>query len=295
MAHPSATPTAAPRPIAATMLARLAASLLCTLASLAPPQAHGATPHPSVQRQLIGAAVARMAPSPPGQAAVYYLGFAGYGEQKVFRKEEELATSVLGARFGSTGRSLQLVNDIHDRKSYPLASYENFHVAVQEIGRRMNRERDVLVLMLTSHGSRQDGIAVTNGRLIDDALSPADVRKALDEARIRWRVIVVSACYSGIFIPKLKSDTTLIITAADARHSSFGCADDRDLTWFGEALLQDSVPHACSLPAAFEQTSRLIHRRESEQREIHSNPLMNLGPRMGERLAQLYLAPAGCR
>ena len=60
----------------------------------------------------------------------------------------------------------------------------------------------------------------------------------LDESHIRWRVIIVSACYSGIFIPVLKNDSTLIMTAADSRHSSFGCDDTRDLTYFGEALLQ---------------------------------------------------------
>ncbi len=109
------------------------------------------------------------------------------------------------------------------------------------IGRRMHRDRDTLVLMLTSHGNDTDGIAITNGRMREDALSPEDVRKILGEARIRWRVIIVSACYSGIFIPVLKNDSTLIMTAADSRHSSFGCDDTRDLTYFGEALLHDAL------------------------------------------------------
>ena len=104
-------------------------------------------------------------------------------------------------------------------------------------------------------------------------------RKILNESHIRWRVIIVSACYSGIFIPVLKNDSTLIMTAADARHSSFGCDDTRDLTYFGEALLQDALPHACSLNQAYADTARIIHRREADEGDIHSNPKLFVGPR----------------
>jgi hypothetical protein len=223
---------------------------------------------------------------------VYFVGFAGYGEQKVFRKEAELAQKVFGARYATANRSLLLVNDIHDRRTYPLATFNNLRAAVDAIGRRMHPDRDTLVLMLTSHGNDEDGIAITNGRMPEDALAPEDVRKILNEAHIRWRVIIVSACYSGIFIPVLKTDSTLIMTAADARHSSFGCDDTRDLTYFGEALLQDALPHACSLTQAYADTARSIRRRESDEGDIHSNPKLFVGPRMQARLAQLDAAAA---
>jgi hypothetical protein len=285
----------------ATTLPRLisigfATALMCATMVLAPLRARGQMPPPQapVQRELIDAAVAHMAPSPADRAAVYYVGFAGFGEQPVFRKEEELAISVFGTRFGSALRSLELVNDIHDRRTYPLATYGNLRFAVQSIGHRMDRERDVLVLMLTSHGNA-DGIAVTNGPVIQDVLSPSDLQRVLDEAHIRWRVIVVSACFAGVFIPQLQSDTTLIITAADAGHTSFGCADNRDLTWFGEALLQDALPEACSLPSAFEDARFLIRRRESEQGVTHSNPQLYLGVQMREKLGQVDTPGVHCR
>jgi hypothetical protein len=223
---------------------------------------------------------------------VYFVGFAGFGEQKVFRKEAELAQQVFGSRFATGNRSLLLVNDIHDRRTYPLATFDNLRVAVNAIGRRMHPERDTLVLMLTSHGNDADGIAITNGKLPEDALSPEDVRKILNESHIRWRVIIVSACYSGIFIPVLKNDSTLIMTAADAHHSSFGCDDTRDLTYFGEALLHDALPHACSLDQAYTDMAGIIRRRETEEGEIHSNPKLFVGPRMAARLPQLDAAAA---
>ncbi len=239
------------------------------------------------QPRRVAAEVDRMAPPLAGKTNVFFVGFAGYGEQRVFRREEELARRVFGQRFGSLDRSVELVNDVHDRTTYPLATFDNLRYALRLIGRRMDRGRDVLVLVLTSHGSPDDGIAITNGDLVDDALSPRDVRQVLNEAGIRWRVIVASACYAGIFIRPLRNDTSLIMTAADSRHSSFGCADDRDLTYFGEALIKDSMPDACSLQDAFATARRIIRRRETEEGDIHSNPQIYVGARMLAKLRTL--------
>jgi hypothetical protein len=239
------------------------------------------------QRQCIAAAIARFAPRLAGETNVFFVGFAGYGEQRVFRKEAQLARRVFGARFGSVDRSLELVNDVHDRTTYPLATFENLRYALRLIGRRMDPRQDVLVLVLTSHGSPDAGIAITNGALIDDDLSPGDLRKILDDSQVRWRVIVASACYAGIFVRPLATDTSLIMTAADSRHSSFGCADDRDLTYFGEALFADAMPRACSLENAFAAAQRIIRRRESAEGDIHSNPQIFLGARMRMKLASI--------
>ncbi len=244
------------------------------------------------QQDCIAAAVARLAPRVPGTTNVFFVGFAGYGEQRVFRKEAELARRIFGVEFGSLDRSLELVNDIHDRTTYPLATFDNLRYALRLIGRRMDRQQDVLVLVLTSHGSPDAGIAITNGELVDDDLSPRDVRQVLAEAGIRWRIIVASACYAGIFLRPLATDTSLILTAADSRHSSFGCADDRDLTYFGEALFADAMPHACSLEEAFAAARRIIRRRESEEGEIHSNPQIYLGARMRAKLRRMEQADA---
>jgi Peptidase C13 family len=249
-------------------------------------------PPPQVQRRALIATVARMDRGNAARGDVYFVGFAGFGEQKVFRKEAELAQQVFGARYATGSRSLLLVNDIHDRRTYALATFDNLRTAVDAIGRRMHRDRDTLVLMLTSHGNDEDGVAITNGKMPEDALSPKDVRRILDEAHIRWRIVIVSACYSGIFIPVLKTDSTLVMTAADARHSSFGCDDTRDLTYFGEALLQDALPHACSLPAAFADLDRIIRQRETDEGEIHSNPKLFVGTKVQPKLLQLDAAAA---
>jgi len=238
------------------------------------------------QPARIAAAVARVAPSQAGKPAVYFVGFAGDGSQEVFRRETLFASEVFGARFGTLERSVLLINDLDDRDSYPIASVTGLEQALKVLAARMDREQDVLVLFLSSHGS-EDGLEVENGTLPLAQLAPEDVREALDAAGIRWRVVVVSACHSGVFLDALKSDTAAIVTASDAAHNSFGCEDDRELTWFGEAFLKDSLPGSASLEDAFHKAAGLIARREEADHQVHSNPQLYVGEAMQKKLAEL--------
>jgi hypothetical protein len=238
------------------------------------------------QPARIAAAVARVEASQPGKPGVFFVGFAGDGRPGVFRREAQFAADVFGTRFGSTERTVLLINDADDRDSYPLASVSGLQQTLKILASRMNPEQDVLVLFLTSHGG-EDGLEVVNGSLPLAQLSPTDLREALDAAGIRWRVVVVSACYAGVFLDALKTDTSAVITAADAAHSSFGCEDDRELTWFGEAFLKDSLPRSTSLQEAFQKAAGLIAKREDAGHQTHSNPQLYVGPLMQKKLTEL--------
>jgi Peptidase C13 family len=237
------------------------------------------------------AAVEHMAPRQSDVANVFYLGFAGDGEQEIFKREELFAQQVLGEHFGSDDRSVDLINDNDDRDSYPLATVSGLQQSLKLIASRMDSSQDVLVLMLTSHGSRE-GLAVVNGTLPLMQLSPIDLQHALDESGIKWRVVIVSACYSGVFVDALQGADTLVITAADADHSSFGCDDDRDLTYFGEAFLQNSVPTTQTLQEAFKKAADLIQQRETSEHKTRSNPQISIGAHMRDKLAGLEGRPA---
>lgn len=245
------------------------------------------------QSARLVSAVEHMAPREAG-ANVFYLGFAGDGEQEIFKREALFAEQVLGEHFSSEDRSVSLINDSEDRDSYPLASVSALQQSLKLIASRMDTEQDVLVLMLTSHGS-PDGLEVANGSLPLAQLDPADLQRALDASGIKWRVIIVSACYAGVFIDALKGDDTLVITASDAKHSSFGCDDDRDLTYFGEAFLKDSVPGSKTLEEAFRKSATLIRQRELTEHKTPSNPQMSVGVNIRGKLAQIegQAAPSG--
>ena len=238
------------------------------------------------QSARVAAAVERVTPSESGTPAVFFVGFAGDGDQSIFKREAVFAQTVFADHFGSADRSLELINDVEDRDSYPLATVSGLADALKQLAGRMNPDQDVLVLTLTSHGSRE-GLEVSNGKLPLVQLGPTELRQALDESGIKWRVIVVSACYSGVFLEPLQTDTTLIATASDADHTSFGCADDRDLTYFGEAFLKDSIPTTASLEAAFKKAADLIQHRETAEKLEHSNPQLFVGPAIRQKLAAL--------
>jgi hypothetical protein len=240
------------------------------------------------ERERIAAAVDATAPGLPGVTDVYFVGFAGFGAQRVFRRESLLAEKRFAGRFGTAERSIQLINDERDRDTYPLATVSGLRAALQMLGDRMDRDDDVLILWLTSHGSEDEGLAVENGELpLAPSLSPSELRNALDDSGIQWRIIIISACYSGAFTSALKSPATLIITASDAEHTSFGCTDDRDLTYFGEAFLRDALPSAPSLEAAFVKARSLIDEREDAEHLTHSNPQIDIGPAIRKKLETL--------
>lgn len=95
-------------------------------------------------------------------------------------------------------------------------------------------------------------------------LPATELGKLLKESGIRWKVTVVSACYSGGFIAPLKDDHTLVITAARADRTSFGCADENDFTYFGRAFFKESLPGAKSFDDAFAKARILIAKWEEE-------------------------------
>jgi hypothetical protein len=135
-------------------------------------------------------------------------------------------------------------------------------------------------------------ISISNPGIRSDSLSAAQLAKALDHADIRWRVIVLSACYSGSFIDELSSERTIVLTAAAADRPSFGCSDDRHLTYFGEGFYRDALPGAPNLREAFEATRREITRREENEKLVPSLPQSFFGSLMEMRLGEIEAARA---
>ncbi len=69
----------------------------------------------------------------------------------------------------------------------------------------------------------------------------------------------------GVFIPRLADADTLVITAADANHASFGCEDKAKWTYFGDAFFNVALRRAKSLKDAFLLARSLVSKRELRQ------------------------------
>jgi hypothetical protein len=218
----------------------------------------------------------------------FFLGFAGVGEEKEFAEEIGLAARVLGDRFHIEGRGLSLINDERDLKRRPLATVSGLKYALRGLAARMRLDRDVLFLSISSHGSDDPGIAVSNSQLpLKDLMTDEDLVAALDDSGIKWRVIIISACYAGGFVEPLSDPQTIVITAAAADRTSFGCSNDRDLTYFGEAFYRDALPAAGSLRDAFEQAKAAIAARERLEHITPSDPQASFGAELESRLGSM--------
>ena len=90
---------------------------------------------------------------------------------------------------------------------------------------------------------------------------------------VRHKAVVIS-CYSGVFIPRLADVDTLVITAADANHASFGCEDKAKWTYFGDAFFNVALRRAPNLKDAFVLARALVEKRELRQGFEPSRPQM---------------------
>jgi hypothetical protein len=217
----------------------------------------------------------------------FFLGFAGVGEQKVFAQEIGLASRVLSERYGMENRALALINDERDLQRAPLASVSGLKYALRGLAGRMSLDRDVLFLVISSHGASEPAIAVSNSDLPLNDMTDEDLAEALSDSGIKWRVIIISACYAGGFIDALKNPRTIVITAAAADRTSFGCSNDRDLTYFGEAFFRDALPEARSLRDAFERAKTAIALRERREHVDASKPQAYFGAELEAKLAAM--------
>jgi hypothetical protein len=220
-------------------------------------------------------------------AQAFFMGFAGVGDQRVFAQEIGLASRVLGERFKIGDRHLSLINDQRDLRSAPLASVTGLNYALQGLAERMDPDEDVLFLSISSHGSEEPSIAVSNSGMPLTSLTAEDLAEALRESGIRWRVILISACYAGGFIDALRDPKTIVIAAAAKDRTSFGCSNDRDLTYFGEAFYRDALPEAKSLREAFKAAKTAIAARENREHQIASDPQAFFGTELEAKLATM--------
>jgi hypothetical protein len=157
----------------------------------------------------------------------------------------------------------------------------------KRIGSLMDRDHDVLFVFLTSHGTHDHRFSLSFWPLALYDLTPTDLRTLLDDAGIQNRVVVVSACYSGGFVDALKDPHTLVITAAAADRSSFGCSNEADFTWFGRAYFDEALRKTRSFTEAFALAAPVIAQRERQEGFDPSEPQIAEGAAIAAPLAVL--------
>ncbi|MGJ0485882.1 MAG: C13 family peptidase [Methylomicrobium sp.] len=239
------------------------------------------------QPLLLDKTLDRLRPQRNRHVDLFYVGFASFATEDVFSIEVDYIKRLFDTRFGTKGHSLNLVNHLETIDDTPLATATNLAIALKRIGKIMNREEDLLFLYLTSHGSSDHKLAVEFWPLPLNDISPAQLKAMLDQAGIKWRVIVVSACYSGAFVEALKGPHTLVATAAAQDRTSFGCGSESDFTYFGEAVFKEQLQGQFSLVSAFKAAAASIAEREQREKLEASQPQLWIGRSIEPYLAHL--------
>ena len=270
------------------------------------PAAHGGIdpryPNPAseavlaAQQNLLADALSGLEDERPGVTDLYFIGFAGDAPEDVFRKDVQAAQRVMDERWDTAGRSVVLINSPRTLLDTPIATVSNLRATLNEIGAAINPDEDVVMVYLASHGTADRGLEVALPPLELAQLSPAVLRTLLDEAGIKWRIVVVSACYAGTFVDALRDEQTLVMTASQADRASFGCSHRSDATYFGEALFEQGLAKSDSLLAAFELARRRVADREAAAGyKLPSNPQLDVGSEMANKLKELERGGAARR
>lgn len=239
------------------------------------------------QRSLLDSSIENIIEGKTGVSDLFFIGFAGDAEEDVFMNEAKSAQSVMDNYMNSFGRSLLLINNEKTVDSIPLANSHNLKISLKEIAMRMNIDEDIMVLFLTSHGTKDHRLVASFPPFKLNDLEPDFIHSALNAAGIKWRIIIISACFSGGFIERLSDPYTLLITAANSEQTSFGCGHNGQYTYFGEAYLEHGLKQERSFVKAFDIAKEIINKKENKENLESSDPQINIGSEIRKKLSQL--------
>lgn len=143
------------------------------------------------------------------------------------------------------------------------------------------------LVYVSSHGAPQ-------GVLVDDKIiSPGIMGRILDGACAQKpTVVILSACFSGVFVPALATPNRMILTAARPDRTSFGCGQDNKYPYFDDCVLQ-STGHSRDFPTLAQTVRTCVAEREiKEGMKPPSEPQVWIGPELRPMLP-LYAFPTG--
>ncbi len=163
------------------------------------------------------------------------------------------------------------------------ADYDTLDETVTTLTRTL---RGGFFFYFTSHGLPQ-GIVV-DGRILSPEGLAGFVNGACHDLPT---VIIMSACYSGVFVPALAADNRMILTAARPDRASFGRGVDYTYTFFDQCVLE-SFPTSRTFPELATAVQACVAAREEvEGATPPSEPQLYVGARAASLLEFYTLDP----
>jgi hypothetical protein len=199
--------------------------------------------------------------------------------EPVFDKDVQSLTKAFFKRFGAS-RSTAKFGYISNFLKRP--SPKNVNNAIADVSDQARDGNDVVIVFLTTHGT--EGLLALKPSANEQAtgVSADALRDFLKPAQNDQQIIILQACYSGSLIKGLKHPNRIIMTAAAADRTSFGCNPDSNNTWFTKAMIA-ALPTATNWSEVFEGTKSKVLAYESQQGikiSAQSNPQYYVGRNM---------------
>ena len=218
---------------------------------------------------LMAGALAGLPPQRPGVVDTYVL-VASFWNDPVFESEAKEAAAIIGRRYDAADRTIVLSagRGANQARSYAVSTPNNFNAALGRMGQIIDPKEDLVLVFFTSHGAPDGSVAIQEKGRMGGAIRAANLRDALGQAGIINKLVIVSACFSGHFILPFSDPNSVVLTAAAADKTSFGCEPSRDWTFFGDALFNHALRGGGGLLPAFEEAKTLISKWESD---VHGN------------------------
>ncbi|HEY5105183.1 MAG TPA: C13 family peptidase [Caulobacteraceae bacterium] len=142
------------------------------------------------------------------------------------------------------------------------------------------------LIYFTTHGSPQ-------GIVLDDSLATPRLLRTIvaNSCGARPTVIILSACFSGVFIPALKGDNRMILTAARSDRASFGCSE-ADIYPFFDGCVLEALPAATGFLGLAPAVGACVAKRErAEDAWPPSKPQLAVGKAIRPLLAASPFRP----
>jgi len=192
----------------------------------------------------------------------------------------DIAKALTGLGFAESHvKQFSVVPD-SDMETHPLPS--EMDTIRTEFRKLTQQGSGGCLLYFTSHGA-PDGILIGN-----NIVPPRVIAQIVDQSCAdRMTVVVVSACYSGVFVPALQSANRMIMTAARRDRTSFGCGEADMYTYFDQCVLE-SLPQSRDFPALGTKVQECVAAREIKEGAMPpSEPQISIGYNVAQSL-QIY-------
>ena len=208
---------------------------------------------------------------------LWFAGFAMNATSKAFEGDLQLASSRFHTLGGPVLRYAFSNPPVAGPLRRPLATGRTLTESLAQIGGQL-RDGDIVVVLVSTHGTDRL-LSVNVGGRERDPVGAEQLAQALAPLRDTPTVVLLSACYSGSLVPALQRDNRIVLTAAAADRSSWGCAFESRNTFFIEELLGPGFDASRPLVQLMDQAKGRITARETALKLKPSQPQLWVGDR----------------